>query len=197
MAEFVFPDSNVEDPRALWQACVTFGIFDAIVTLDDAVATITTNVAVWAQADQAVALAAAGTVFADGTLKIAACEDRTKLLQEEGYDWTRPSDGTVKPSVDRTFDGAETFQTIATALDAGTLVPPIPISTLDGRGFMLDTVADGDALYIDTAMQVEYLLGAKVNGDGSLGEAAFIGAVTAAVQADDRAALDAIVDTRV
>jgi hypothetical protein len=193
---YLYPDASVSSPRALKAATLKAGIADAVITLDGTLACIATSTGTQTLADQAIALATDGTVFADGSQKIHDVRATTAALQAKGISWERPSDSVTFEGVPATFWDMDHYKAEYEELVGGYDVLPVPVTTLDGRVFTLDTLADAEGLYSALAARIAYTQGAVVNGDGSLGEAKMVVSIQSAMEADDRTALDALVDTR-
>lgn len=196
MAEYLYQNVIISSAKVLQKAAVSVGIDDADVMLQGGDASIMTGGGTQIQADSAIVLAASGTVFSDGVEKITEIEERTVQLQLAGVLWERPSDSVFKNGIESNFSDAVNYKVLGDAVRAGDIVVPVSMSTRGGIGFVLNTIADIDSLYLLLIERIDYLGGLKTNSDSSQGEAKMIAAITSAMTADDRTALNAVTDTR-
>jgi hypothetical protein len=189
-----YPYSGITSFEAIEQALPASGVFDAVTSLDNGYITVETTIGTEPQVDAAVALAVSGGLFSNKTLRINDIGANTAELSEQGVMIVRPSDGATVGPIELSYDSRSRIKILCDDISSGLVVPPQIIDTTDGRGFIIFTSADCDAVYQAIIYRGVYLLGVAVNGDGSVGENGMIQMI---IQAVDQSALDAIVDTRV
>jgi hypothetical protein len=192
--KYEYPASGVTMFKAIEQALPVAGVYDGISGLDGGYLIVDTLMGSEAQVDAAVAMSVGGGLFSNKVIRIGEVEAKTAQLSEEGVSLIRPSDSAPVGPVELSYDSRSQIKILCDDISAGLVVPPQIIDTTDGRGFIIFTSADCDAVYQAIIYRGVYLLGVAVNGDGSVGENGMIQMI---IQAVDQSALDAIVDTRV
>lgn len=196
-------DNSVDNVEALIQACVTLGVDGEVsyrphskdgkgVELP-AQCSITGTSSSQAQFQAAIDEAQIGALTYNKVQKIDEVENRSTELFETGFTFARPSDSELSPAIPNDDTTELQLSRIGRATDEGAASYPQYLSTTDGRGFALNSVADLSAAMLGQDTQGVYILGAQVNSDGSMGEALLNGLIGSA---PDQATLDTIVDTR-
>ncbi|AUR95656.1 hypothetical protein NVP1210O_34 [Vibrio phage 1.210.O._10N.222.52.C2] len=196
-------DNSVDSVEALIQACVTLGVDGEVsyrphskdgkgVELP-AQCLITGTSSSQEQFQAAIDEAQIGALTYNKVQRIDEVYNRSTELFEAGFTFTRPSDSEVSPVIPNDDTAEIQLGRIGRATDGGAAAYPQYLSTSDGRGFALNSAADLAAAILGQDTQGVYILGAQVNGDGSMGEAMLNGLIGSAI---DQATLDSIVDTR-
>lgn len=192
MATYTYTNENVkyEDLQA---AILNEGLSDCTYNMKGNGDSITLETSgTQAQADNIIANATTGSLFANKQQKIRDVKENSSTLLALGIESWSAGDYVAcdKQAADGYYTDYEFYSTHASKLSATT---PYVATTLTGGVVSTSSASDINTLAEDCADRLIYLYTASSNSDGSKSELALI---TAILTAANQTALDAITDTR-
>lgn len=192
MGTYTYNLESVSGFAALYNSCVSLGIYDAVINIgDDIKVTTSSDESV---VSNAVALSATDSLMSNKAIKIEEVEAKTASLMYEGAMFTRNSDGEVRGPLEVSFESRGKLRDLKTDVEDGFVPLPQLVSTIDGRGVQLNSITDIEAAYLAVLDRGVYLLNDGTNSDNSLGEAKLIIDI---LSTTNQTELDTVIDTRI